>query len=80
MPKLKTLASPEVISILHTFGFEVVSQKGSHIKLVRSTSFQRQVLIIPNHKELKKGTIKAIYNQASRFVSQEELQKEFYTE
>lgn len=80
MPKLKNLNSTEVISILEKLGFEKSSQKGSHIKLVRKTSLQKQVLTIPNNKKLPKGTIKAIFNQVSRFVSSDELQKYFYTE
>jgi len=79
MPKLKSLDSQEIIKIIESFGFSVSSQKGSHIKLVKQTSFQKQVLTIPNHKELKKGTIRAIFNQASRFISSEELEKYFYT-
>lgn len=80
MPKLKLLSSQEIIKILEPFGSIEISQKGSHIKLSRQTSFQKQVLTIPNHKELKKGTIKAIFNQVSRFVSSEELEKYFYSE
>lgn len=80
MPKLKLLGSEDVVKILEYFGFEKNSQKGSHIKLIRNTSLQKQILIIPNHEQLKKGTIKAIFNQANRFVSSEELQKYFYTE
>jgi len=79
MPKLKSLDSDEIIKILESFGFKIHSQKGSHVKLVKQTPVQKQVLTIPNHKELKKGTVKAIFNQASRFVSSEELQKFFYT-
>jgi predicted RNA binding protein YcfA (HicA-like mRNA interferase family) len=79
MPKLKSLDSSEIIKILESFGFTISSQKGSHIKLVKQTSFKKQVLTIPNHKNLKKGTIKAILNQASRFISSEELEEYFYT-
>jgi predicted RNA binding protein YcfA (HicA-like mRNA interferase family) len=32
LPKLKRLSGAEVLSILRKFGFEVYSQKGSHIK------------------------------------------------
>jgi predicted RNA binding protein YcfA (HicA-like mRNA interferase family) len=78
MPKLKTLDSTEIIKILESFGFEIHSQRGSHIKLVRQTNFQRQVLTVPNHKSIDKGTIKAILNQASKFVSSEDLAKYFY--
>ena len=37
MPKLKQLSGKDVIKILKKFGFEVHSQKGSHIKLRRIT-------------------------------------------
>ncbi|MCI5108573.1 MAG: type II toxin-antitoxin system HicA family toxin [Candidatus Pacebacteria bacterium] len=79
MPKLKSLGSKEITKILESFGFEAISQKGSHIKFARQTSFQRQVLTIPNHKNIDKGTVKAIFNQASRFISSEALEKHFYT-
>ncbi len=32
MSKLRTLGGKEVVKILSKFGFEVVSQKGSHVK------------------------------------------------
>lgn len=80
MPKLKSLSSSEVIKSLESFGFEVTGQKGSHVKLSRHTILQKQVLTVPNNKSLPKGMIKAIYNQASKFISQDELQTFFYTD
>ena len=38
-----------------------------------------QTLTIPNHDELDKGTLKAIYNQALRYISEENLKGHFYT-
>jgi len=35
---------------------------------------------LPNHKELDRGTLGAIFNQAKRFVPEEELSRHFYTE
>ena len=80
MPRQRVLSSADVIKILESFGFEVIGQKGSHIKLSRQTVLQKQILTVPRNKEFSKGMLKAIYNQASRFVSQEELQKFFYQE
>lgn len=80
MPKLKILSAKKVISIFESLSFVVSKQKGSHIKLCRETSLGKQILTIPNHKELDKGTLKAIYNQALRFVSESELKEHFYTE
>ena len=35
MPKLRVLSGKEVVKILSKFGFEVISQRGSHVKLRR---------------------------------------------
>ena len=81
MPKLKTLSGEEIIEILKKFGFSILAQKGSHVKLRRIIGNDlRQTLTIPNHKELDKGTIKAIYSQLSRYISEEELRIHFYSE
>lgn len=80
MPKLKILSGDDVIKILEKFGFEVISQKGSHVKLKRISENVTQALTIPRHKELDKGTLKAIYRQASRYIPEEELRRYFYTD
>jgi predicted RNA binding protein YcfA (HicA-like mRNA interferase family) len=79
MPKLRRLAGCDVLTILHGFGFLQVSQRGSHVKLVREVSGTRQVLTVPLHAELDSGTIRAIFRQVSRFISEEELRPHFYT-
>jgi len=79
MPRLKVLSGKDVVKILSKFGFIPVSQKGSHVKLRRTLpSGTRQSLTIPLHEELDKGTLKAIYRQALRFISEEELKPYFY--
>jgi predicted RNA binding protein YcfA (HicA-like mRNA interferase family) len=70
-----------VVAILRKFGFEVVSQRGSHIKLRRiGPDGQNETLTIPNHHELDTGTCRAILRQASRFVQRWELTPFFYNE
>ena len=81
MPKLKVLSGADIVTILASFGFGIESQKGSHLKLARVTaSGAREIITVPSHKNLRKGTAKAIFNQVSRFVSQEDLRPHFYTE
>lgn len=46
-PKLKRLSGREVIAILGRFGFEVLSQKGSHVKLRRLSHGAKETLTIP---------------------------------
>ena len=77
MPKLRRLSGDEVVGIFRGFGFRVVGQQGSHIKLVRDTPSGRQVLTIPAHRELDTGTLRAVIRQASRFVAADELEGHF---
>ena len=81
MPKLKTLSGKDVIKIFENFNFSIICQKGSHIKLKRITKNNiKQTLTIPNHQEMDKGTIKAVYNQALRYISENDLIEHFYSE
>lgn len=81
MPKLRRLSGDSVVTILGRFGFEVHSQRGSHVKLVRlGPTGIREIMTVPRHRELDAGTLHAIFRQACRFVSAEELRGEFYAD
>jgi len=81
MPRLKVLSGREVVKIFAKFGFKVVSQRGSHVKLRRVLpDGTKQTLTVPLHDELDKGTLKAIIRQASRFIPEDELKPYFYYE
>jgi predicted RNA binding protein YcfA (HicA-like mRNA interferase family) len=78
MSRLKRLSGAEVIDILANFGFQVHSQKGSHVKLRRQGLAGKETLTIPNHDELDTGTCRAIFRQASRYIPEIELYPYFY--
>jgi len=79
MPKLRSLSGKEVIRILLRFGFEIASQRGSHVKLRRFLpDGTKQTLTIPLHEDLDRGTIRAIFRQALRYIPEEELKPHFY--
>ena len=78
MPRLKVLSGKDVIKILESFNFAVVAQKGSHVKLQRKLNNIKQTLIVPDHPEIDHGTLRAIFNQASKYISPIELEKYFY--
>lgn len=61
--KYPVLKPNEIINALRKLGFEVVSQKGSHIKLKKDCKESR-IAIIPNHYEVAKSILKAILEQA----------------
>ncbi|MBI2029021.1 type II toxin-antitoxin system HicA family toxin [Candidatus Gottesmanbacteria bacterium] len=58
MPKLPQVSGKDVVKALEKIGFNKVSQKGSHIKLQRVKGNLTQIVIVPNHKTLKKGTLR----------------------
>lgn len=79
MPNLRRMSGREVVAVFRLFGFEVHSQRGSHVKLRRAgAGGETQVLTIPDHAEIDTGTLRAIIRQAARYVAQDELQRHFY--
>lgn len=80
-PKLRHLSGDEVLAIFRRHGFVIHSQRGSHVKLKhRVEGGQEQVLTIPKHCVLDRGTLHAIFRQACRFIPENELRREFYTD
>ena len=55
MPKLPVVSGSQLVKALHKIGFAKISQKGSHIKMHHPDG---RIAIIPNHKEIKHGTLK----------------------
>ncbi len=81
MPKLRTLSGNEVLGILAESGFQPYSQRGSHMKVRRMSELgHTQTLTIPNHREIDPGTLHAIFQQACRFVSEQELRRKFFAD
>ena len=79
MPSLRRMSGREVLAVLQSCGFEVESQRGSHMKLRRiGPNGERQMLTVPNHAELDTGTLRAIIRQAARYIALEELHRYFY--
>lgn len=79
--KLRTLSGEDVVRILAGFGFELIAQRGSHAKLRRLTSDgRRQTLHIPLHEGLRKGTLRAIVQQAAMYIPEQDLRPHFYTD
>lgn len=68
MTKLPTISGRECVKALQKAGFYVTRQKGSHINLRRDDPSAKTV--VPDHKELKKGTLKAILKDANLTVDE----------
>ena len=69
MGKLPVVSGKEVVKRLERAGFVLVRHVGSHIILRRETR-PKLTLTVPDHKELKRGTLKAILRQAGITLEQ----------
>lgn len=58
--KLPQISGKELSRVLIKIGFEFKNQNGSHIKFVKNSKFNKEIIIIPNHKTIRKGTLNNI--------------------
>ena len=62
---LPVISGRKVVKALAKVGFNVAGRRGSHIKLKRKVDDTVFVVIVPDHAELAKGTLKSILRQAN---------------
>ena len=62
--KLPVLSGNEVIKALTRAGFKVARKKGSHVILVKFIDERKIGVVVPDHKEIDKGTLLEIMRQA----------------
>ena len=72
MAKLPKLTGKELGKIIEKIGFVFDHQTGSHM-ILRHKEEPHRRLTVPNHKELAKGTLRAIIRQAG--LTKEELER-----
>ena len=65
MSVLPQVSGREVVAALAKLRYERDRQKGSHIVL-RQTASPHRRLVVPDHKEIAKGTLRVIIKQAYR--------------
>jgi len=66
--KLPIISGAECVKALEKVGFVVYRQRGSHIIMVRQTPPAQTT--VPNHKELDRGTLRAIIRQTGLTVDE----------
>jgi predicted RNA binding protein YcfA (HicA-like mRNA interferase family) len=66
--KLPVISGADCVKALGKIGFEVYRQRGSHIVIV-PTSPPAQTTV-PNHKELDRGTLRAIIRQTGLTIEE----------
>lgn len=64
MGKLRILSGKEVCLILSVHGFTEVHQRGSHIIMQKNIVGSTITVPVPNHNEIKLGTLQSIIRQS----------------
>jgi predicted RNA binding protein YcfA (HicA-like mRNA interferase family) len=64
LPKLRVLSGQDVCRIMAQHGFKQVRRKGSHIILQKATGNSTITVPVPDHDELKLGTLTGIIRQS----------------
>lgn len=68
MSKLPSISGKECVKVLEKMDFYVKRQRSSHIILRMDEPFSQ--LVIPDHKELDRGTLRAIIRQSGISVDE----------
>ena len=69
MADLPVISGREAVRAFRKVGYETDRQSGSHIILRQAESPHRR-LTVPDHKELRKGTLRALIRQAGLSVDE----------
>jgi predicted RNA binding protein YcfA (HicA-like mRNA interferase family) len=63
--KLRIFSGSEICKLLEKQGFTVVRQRGSHILMQKSVNNSTITVPVPNHKEIRIGTLQSIIRQSN---------------
>ncbi|MDE0637950.1 MAG: type II toxin-antitoxin system HicA family toxin [Candidatus Poribacteria bacterium] len=61
---MKPLSYRQIKRKLEKAGFVLIHQRGSHVKFVRESQNEVCTVMVPNHREVKVGTLRSIIRHA----------------
>ncbi len=65
MPPLPVVSSRALIAFMQSYGYEVVRQRGSHVRLRLQNPRGEWRETIPDHREIARGTLRSILRRMS---------------
>ncbi len=76
----RDIGGQELVKLLDKFGYVVIRQTGSHIRLQSVIKGKAHVITIPDHNPVKIGTLNNILNDISAYLSidKKKLVKELF--
>lgn len=69
MSNLPRVSGREVVKALARMGFEHDRQRGTHI-ILRQEQYPHRRIVVPDHKEVAKGTLRAIIRSSGLTVEE----------
>ncbi len=75
LAKLRVLSGKDVCSILSDHGFVDIRKRGSHIVMQSKEAGKTITVPVPNHAELRIGTLQSIIRQSGIMRNKFEVQK-----
>ena len=75
MPRAPMTSGRDLIKMMTRIGYEVVRQRGSHVRLRKTTSSGVHNITVPDHNEIARGTLNDILSSISLWnsIPKEEL-------
>jgi predicted RNA binding protein YcfA (HicA-like mRNA interferase family) len=75
MPRLPQISGRSLIRLLVSLGYEVVRQKGSHVRVRKRNELGEHNLTVPDYDALAKGTLHDLLTRVSLWnaIPKEEL-------
>jgi predicted RNA binding protein YcfA (HicA-like mRNA interferase family) len=75
MPRLPQVSGRALLKLLNSLGYQVIRQKGSHIRLRKVSGLGEHNITVPNHETVAKGTLNDILTRVSLWnnIPKEEL-------
>ncbi len=65
MQRLPQVSGSDVVALLQSLSYEVIRQRGSHIRLRKITPLGEHTITVPAHKLVAKGTLSDILSRVS---------------
>ena len=65
MPKLPVVSGDQAVKAFEKLGYQVVRQRGSHIRLHHPRDPSRKPLTVPRHRELGHGLLRKLLRDAT---------------
>ena len=67
-PKLPVVSGRQVVKALQRVGYQVIRQRGSHIRLRDETDPKHLPVTVPDHENIKPGLLRKIVRDADLTV------------